>query len=395
MAESLSIIMSPPELVLSRMPVIFQVASSNTAEPNIRCDAEIQLSGAETGFVDSLTPGFDSRFTFELSEYIKQYLSPSFTFPDLNAEYANSPNHSQVYAINFVEFYGNPPVEHSSLLAGGKNVLWGIIPDYLKNWFYSHYNSFHQWLVQTNNCLSFWPSTRTVFFKDQVEKLFFCNTFFTAPSETLHLVITVHFTDGTTAGYLPDKTIFINRIYKVSEFHVGYNALALDTFMLNHPGKVIASYDVQIANTQEVKSSIYTYVMDYGHYPQYHQFVFRNSLGGYDTFVATGKGNSEASYAPETMEVLPWIAGYGRKTKVLDNKYTESGTCNSGFVSPQLMAALPELFLSDEVWEIIDNHRYPVMIDAQSVLRQTDQKGLVSIRFKYSFVPLNYVESFT
>lgn len=389
---SLTLLNTPPLVHLSDSQAFFRLNSDDVSEPNLYLVATVFKSAVNVGS-DNLTPDASGNFHFELSDYFKPHLNPVFTYPDINVPFAAATGNYQLFGITFEQFYGIPPAEDTQIDIQEHAVIYGRIPKYLFSWFYRNYSSFYDFLTKTHSCLSFWPTTHYIT-KAQTEKLFFCNYWYNASGESLNLEITLHFSDGTSDNITLAKTTSpLIRLFLVHEFHVGYNALDLDTIMLQYQGQTLVSYDVEIAVSGTVKSAKYTYILDELPYPDRREFIFRNSLGGYDTFISKGQAEASSQYSPEIINVASWWGVTGKAKKTIRTDYDETVKCFSGFVSAAQMAAMPEFFESDDAYEIINGKLYPITFPEQDIVRQTDKNGLLSFEFEYARVPVNAVET--
>jgi len=391
---ALTLLSSPPEPCLSHHPSFWRVQSDDPSEPNLRVDATIR-NGMETVGIDSLPADASGIVAHELSEYFKTLFQPSFTFPDTGQPFRVVPENIKHLGIIFEEFSGTPPTEVYQLDIQEHPVIYGRIPDYLHTWFYRNYNSFSDYLTLTKNFLTFWPSSHKVT-KTQTEKLFFCNWWWTS-GHTLKCYVTLRFTDGTSSARYQagNETIPMARQYLVWEFHTGYTALAIGAYIkLYHQGKTVESYEVEIGiSPSDIRSAKHTYIIDNDYYPNRREFIFRNPLGGYDTFVATGKAETISEYEPEIIDELTWYNASGNARKILRTTFGETIECNSGFVSKDITAAMPQFFESDDVYEIVSGKLYPVGFPKQQITRKTDRNGLSYFTFTYSYMPIHKIET--
>jgi hypothetical protein len=390
---ALTLISQPPALGLSHNPSIWRLQSDETTEDNLRVDVTIKQGQATIG-QDSAPADSAGICAFEISEYFKSILNPVFLFPDGDIPRYATGNFA-IFGLTFEEFYGAPPIEDTQIDVQEYYVVYGRIPAYLHTWFYRNYTSFLNYLTTTHNFLTFWPSTHYVS-KAQTEKLFFCY-YWPEEGDSLYMLVTLKFKSGTRVTRTPMGSPIgpVGRPYHVVEFHVGHNALGLDAYMAaNYPDETLESYDVEIGKSPTVAvSSKHTYILDETNYPQRREFIFRNSLGGYDTFVATGKTQQSGDYEPEIITVLPWYGIQGNARKTIRTAYEETVECNSGFVSAETMAAMPQFFESDDAYEIISGKLYPIGFPKQQIIRKTDRQGMYYFQFTYNYLPIHKIET--
>lgn len=391
---ALTLLNKPLPLHLDKTPAFWKIQSDQFSQPNHRIEAE--LSSSHTYGVDSLVPDEMGTVTFELSEYLLPLSQPAFTFPDINVPYSYM-HACELYQVTFKEYYGSPPVLADTLVVNHQYVLHGEIPEYLHNSFYKSNSSFFSWLIDEYPCLTLWPKKRTLYDSGQTEKLFFCITWHLELEDQwdAQLMLNLKFTDGSSAEVLHPKIATPRFQFTILEFHVGYDALDMASIMANYPNKVLSSYEIKVAfNGAAGSTAVYEYILAFdNHFANKRQFIFRNSVGGYDTFIATGTSETESEYENELVSVAPWLGWPGNLKKIWRTNFKETIKCNSGFLSKELMSALPQFFLSDDVYEIIDNHIYPIAFVDQSIVRKTDKRGLSSVQFEYMHLQISAIET--
>ena len=396
---SIYITSQPPQPVLCKNPAFFAINSTIDDATNHMVEVTISNDDDDEMFSDMMPMGFSwatltRTLAFELSEYFAQYLNPVFTFPDINESPVLASGNFKKLNFSFRELHSTPQVNPDTITLNNFITIYGRIPKYLHNWFYNNWASFNLYLNQTRNFLTFWPSNHKIT-KAQTEKLYYCNYWFNA-GDTLQLYVTLHFSDGTTVEKIPfGDTVEPDHIHQVWEFHVGYNALQLDDYLAtNYPTKELTAYTVRICDQNDGnRSTTHNYTLDNKHYQQRREFIFRNPLGGYDTFIATGSAEYSAEYTPENIQVLPWFGITGNSRKTIRTGYEETIVCNSGFLALETFEASPQFFLSDDVYEIIKGKRYPIIFQQQTIIRHTDKHGLHAFQFSYMYAPININET--
>lgn len=394
---AISINQRPPDVSLAKNPSYWRILSDAEEQDNVFIEAAVQITRpfqpllVGTDVVNITPPTIAN---FELSEYFNAQINPTFTFPDIGIANKLASNNFKNFILAFTENFGTPPAVNQTITIEDLMLVYGKIPDYLHNWFYQNYDSFKSYLTSTKNFLTFWPTTHYISSKAQTEKLFLCNIW-ESVDQKLGIVIALYFENHATVE-IPCGTQVgpPTELYNVWEFHVGYNALDIDTLLLNYEGRKLLKYEIKVglADNYTNVSSKHTYIIDENHYPYRREFIFRNPLGGYDTFVTTGQASNEAEYEIETNINVPWYGATGPAKKIHQSNYTETIQCHSGPVSAETMAALPMFFLSDDVYEIISGKRYPIEFDSQSIIRKEDRQGLRFVLFAYKYMPIHFIE---
>ncbi|MHC1775723.1 MAG: hypothetical protein AB9834_09950 [Lentimicrobium sp.] len=343
---------------------------------------------------DVLYPAPLGSVDVDLGEYLRQGLqiTKQFHFPEQgHVPWTTRTNLIKQYKIRTNENWGENMAQEGLLEA--RYVLKGKIPSWKKASFYARWNSLMEWITTERAFLTFAPDNM-VTMPYMVQKLYFLVYWHPQGGTFLSLQIGLHFTDGSTAIYIPNQQTSELSAYQVIEFSVGYSILNLGDYTnLNYPGKIIEYYTVTVMNSMEPVSGTHTYVMDYNVHLAEHQFIFANSLAGYDTFMATGISETISEFeitnvdqqSPGVLE-LP-----AKKTAFV--KHSENITARSGYISGEIANYLAEFFESKEVYEIIGGNLFPVVFHDVKVIRRKDSANLFYAEFEYEYAVNQYVET--
>lgn len=323
----------------------------------------------------------------ELGEYLRTGLQSlrQFVFPEQGNVPWNARSLSSEYKLKIQECYtdeSGDPVVNTTWLED-MYVVRGRIPKWKMPTFYAQYTSFMQWQSSTKQFLTFSPS-EIVTTPTMVQKLYRLIDWEITAGDKIKLHLGVTFTDGSTATYeFAQESAALER-YKVFEFAVGYSVLALgDWCATNHPGKTIRSYTVTAKVGATTVSETKTYTLDYSKHLGEHQFIFANSLAGYDTMLATGNTELNSEYQYEVVDQQsPGVLNLPKR-KQLRVEDTNTFTCRTGYMSATMADYLAEFFLSNERYEIVGSSLIPIVLFDVKVLRKRDNENIFFAEFTY------------
>lgn len=337
---------------------------------------------------ERLYPAVPGAADTNLSEYLRSgmYALKQFVFPEQgNVPWNARTGLSKEYKIRIQECYtdesGNPVVTTSWL--EDRYVVRGKIPRWKWAAFYAQYNSFLEWITNSKSFLTLSPKT-LITRTDQVQKLYFLIYWANQAGDKITLKIDITFTDATTATYTPAQESAAIGMYQVFEFAVGYSVLGLaDWAGTNYPGKTIAKYAVTAMVGETAVSETRTYIVDRKAYPGMHQFLFANSVGGYDTLMALGNSELNSSYDYEVVDQQsPGVQALAEKKQLFVDD-VDVHICRTGYMNIDMALYMAEFFMSDERYEISGSTLIPVVLRNTKVLRSRDSENLYYCEFEY------------
>ncbi|MBW6491865.1 MAG: hypothetical protein K0B15_11805 [Lentimicrobium sp.] len=392
----ITFIKKPLIVALCDNPMIFRIATdlpTGTENISVYIDPYYSVNNIYLGR-EVLYPAPLGTADVDLSDYFISGLQQTkqFHFPEQgNVPWSIRPNLCKQYKLLINETWGENSQHHTTLEQ--RYVVKGKIPEWKKNSFYAQYTSFLQWVISAKSFLTFSPdSIQTK--KEQIQKLYFLVYWLPQTGKFLNLKVNLYFTDNTTNVYYPaQQTVEINA-YNIIEFSVGYSILNLGYYISqNHPGKILESYDVTVMNLTEEVSQTKTFLMDYKINLAERQFIFANSLAGYDTFLATGISEltSEYDYINVDQQSPGLLELPNKKTGFI--KTSEYITARTGYVSADTIFWLAEFFESKEVYEIIGSNLYQIVFHDSKILRKKDSTNIFFAEFEYEYSIKQYVET--
>ena len=347
-----------------------------------------------------LYPAVPGAADTDLSEYLRRdmFAIKQFAWP----EQGNIPwnAHSGLikkYKIQVQECWfdeSGDPVILTTIPIANHFVVRGKIPKWKWAAFYAQYNSFYHWITTASPFLTLAPKTQRVKV-DQVQKLYLPIVWDPSSGDTLKIKVDIIFTDGTddtftTTQQTGDLDLLRNAII---EFGVSYSLLNLSSWAnTNHPGKTIYSYAVTAMSGSTVRSETRTYIVDRDQRIGQRQFLFSNSVGGYDSLMATGRNELTSNYSYDTVrQQSPGIQALAEK-KQLNVDELNIHTCRTGYFNAEMAEYMAEFFLSEERYEISGSTLIPIILENSKVLRKRDSENEFYAEFDYQYALNQKVE---
>jgi len=296
------------------------------------------------------------------------------------------------YFLQIAEFFGNPPRYQSVFTSEYFFLINGKIPLQQSPQFEG--KSFLQWLSEANRFLTFSPSVKKVL-PDQFEKLFFIfrQEFTISPDYRIFLRLKLFFDDESFV--IIDLAPGVSNLQtgEVLEIDCGYDQLGIPAILTSYPDKVFVSYSVYMIgkSPQGVEtyfSEVKSYEVDFDNHEYRRQFIFKNSLGGFDTIMCTGKSNFEKEYSKEVLEFSnPLIPGTVNLSKKERNaKESFLGNHTTGYFEKSLIPWIEEFFSSDVIFEIEQGIFKPCRISSTSIKLDNEEDNMISIDFQVEYL---------
>jgi hypothetical protein len=126
-------------------------------------------------------------------------------------------------------------------------------------------------------------------------------------------------------------------------------------------------------------------VVDSRPYISYRQFIFKNSLGAYESFRAIADQVRDADYAHTLYNRMRrWNFTERNHENTKDKAIeTQKFVINSGLISQEEMNWFRDIFLSKEVYEIRNDILFPIVITSESVSLGKDRDFIYNVKFEY------------
>ncbi len=318
---------------------------------------------------DLLTPDDDGLAIIDIAEYLLPECNPSFTWPEPSSSIIIHSDFAKAFQLQFADAYDfevkklYSPSDVYYALAGGLDSFMRK-----QNWNIKSLIDEHM-IFLTNQ-----PDNKKIRY-DQPERLFFM---LTKSVSQLKLQFTCNFSEGHVETKL--VTFDYPEAYCVHELVITPDTNSLDALV---SGYSLESFSVYLRDQDNERiSEIRSYEIDRNIYFQEKTFLFRNSLSGYDTLRTTGQNNYSEAFSKQKILVNKEIP----ETQTWDHNVVHSNTANSGNIlldSREAVDWMIEFFLSQEIYEIIDGIKVPIMITSSKIKKYADGEFLFDVDFTY------------
>lgn len=338
-------------------------------------------------------PDLAGKAYFTINDLIASFLESSFSkvsSPGLPVR--RNENILRRYYLYLTESYGTPPQYQSMLMSDVFFVVNGTIPVHHQNTF--RFTSFMDWMIQDRKFLTHHPKEKKVL-PTQFEKLFFIYTAYVIPADLeIFLRMKLYFSDTTSSANID----FQNGLTGISEGEVievdcGYTQLGIDILTQNYPGKVLSYYTLQLMSQSMLTgtipvSEIRTYYPDTDYYEFSRQFIFRNSLGGFDTLLCTTKSSLETEIQKSISEFDEPLMDEGIKASKKEFNIQPSLLANhtTGYFTLDQVNWLQDFFISDLIYEIQDEKFTPCRITSTNLSLMDEMESMNSIEFQVEYL---------
>jgi hypothetical protein len=340
-------------------------------QDNYRLYAQLRNDDQDIIAEESITPDSQGIATIDLAEYLeseieKQRLAggQQFTYPSDADLVVARPDFLLDFELRIGEMWGG----NARLLktySGFQALLGGLSKAKLDE-LAARNLTFYD-LVTENTAapdvprfLTFQPASK-ITGENTPERLFF----FKNVGYESYVKRVEHYSNGTEVSYIHEEIPFAAGVYEI-----------VCTANRNLP---LVSMDFYVVdNDDEVTSEIKTFVIDHTYYRHEYYFMFRNSLGAYDTLRCTG--------------VLKYKPEFDRETFTNDDD--ETGTlqvlmeqvyeANTGSLTADMALWINDFMLSKEVYWLKDNVAYQVVVSSKKKTAIADDDRRFTVDFEFS-----------
>lgn len=287
------------------------------------------------------------------------------------------------FKIELSEFYGETPVS-KKVYAGAD--YFTALNGAVKFNDAPAYANFYTDFIAVNKPFLTWNRNEREVTVEQPLYVYIYNP--TTTADYYRMRVRVWYTDGTNSGY--------QIIHSVAA--AGYHKrllcfpLQFDLVLASiEPTKTPVSYNCYIEKEVSLVKTLISetrtfYIKDSGYHDRY--FLYKNSLGVYDTLLTTGLFE-ESTETSANEVVVPPQGEYLEDAAQFFNdntKFRDGATGNTGAKSDSLTLAVFKEFLNSPEVYLIDtvNERYvPIIIERQSFVMRKDDFHLYQLTFNY------------
>lgn len=332
---------------------------------------------------DTISLDDNDEALFDFGEVVKAELLSEFTKEgDVGSTMLREDlNMCQGFYVKYYEFYGDPPTAKILNKSNTRCCLNGGISKWQQSIFNDEGDSFYELLEDQMPFLTFQPREKTVAYLQQ-ERLYLLLT--NTATSRVNLYANAAWTDGsaTLSQFIGSANPSI--YYSVFELICSPEKIR-DYFSGT---KTLKSFDVRLYDdtTGLPVSEFFNYIIDYNYYSNNRFFIFRNSLGTFDTIRTTGETIKNAA---DKFQLLSSFLDVDFGTTDHQNNRDRaeeviSYKANTGWLKDRQTADyMRELFLSEEVYEIIQDHLMPIRIISNKARIFEDNEFGYNIDFEF------------
>ncbi len=340
---------------------------------------------------EQITPDSSGKALFDFAQYLLVEIvdTSRFLFPQVITDFIfDRTDQIKRFVVQFCESYtGFYHRLHITWSTDTYVTVGGI--DFSQMAKYSQEgSSFFDMLQYNKDFLSWRPQSKKIWIR-QPEMLHFLVWY--DDTSWLAMRIKITYTDGSTHTF---TKYTYSPIYKYDIVEVVCTYAKLDLVSLpESQGKTIHKYEVWLVDNNVQVSRTMEFVLDRRVYPNQRFFIFRNSLGGYDSVRCTGETIKETDVARFSVErITPDFSVMDPPRRQIFARETQKYTTNTGFITKLESEYLRDFFLSNEIYEFIENRLYPVLVLSTSLKVHKDNDYLYSREFEYAraYEDINY-----
>ncbi len=292
-------------------------------------------------------PDEDSQVEFDISEVLDKYISTlSKELPTYAATSIVATNNIiKTYFVRYHESYGDP-VEHFYITSSeDRYVIDGGIKK--EDW---PSNTITSNLTSNSKRFLTWHPTEKEINNTQREYLYY---YMDDSLTSLKLRILITFTDGTTSEF-NIKTFSSPAQYVIFIVPTGFEQLSLSTYEVDD--LEIKKYTVWMVDQDDnVRSEERTYIIDNFVYESERFFLYKTSLGGYDTIRAIGEADKSSKIDYDLSEKIlrsDYTTSDGQKRKG-NISFNDEYQVSTGPIDKDTKESLQDLLISEDVHVII------------------------------------------
>jgi|GEM_PF-3576891 len=246
---------------------------------------------------------------------------------------------------------------------------------------------FVTYLKETAQFLTWQPDNKWID-TAQREFLYLLTNFTPLPLE-LRLQVVLTFTDGSQKS-LTSQALSTPRLFQVYCFPVGFSALGLSSQETTE-GKQIRRYQVYVSNqTSRRVSQVRTYQVDRRYFrpDEVTYWLYRNSLGGFDTLRCTGNQSENLVVEREAGKRFT-PHNYGRSFGSSFPAFLSGETdilANTGYFKENQrawMEYLQELFFSKEIYQVTNRGLMAVELVSKELLGKDSKPNSLAAKLKF------------
>lgn len=344
------------------------------------CQLLIKTGFAFTQIAEDILPlDASGEAIFDLHELFADRIDPEFSWPESAANpFILRAGSVLEYRIRYFEQYGNPVTVQRFVESESFFAMYGAVSTLQLAKFNRGNATFLSDYQLSKRFLTWQPRTKTTD-PGQPEKLFFLVT---GTYASIKLKMEVRYNNGSPAQTVTMATVLNPALYSIYEILCGLKVLK----PTGYNSGIIDQYKIWLENSDSQKiTEVRTYTVDNAWHENTRRFLFRNSLGGWDSLRLTGDQQLSNEYTRETVRKTRAQSFTELEFEDAINAVEESrpAKVNTGWISKAEAGWLRDLFLSDKVYILDKTRVIPILITSTSFTESVDRDDLQSIEFEY------------
>ncbi|WP_187261331.1 SprB repeat-containing protein [Pontibacter beigongshangensis] len=382
----------------SKNPVLLRLqAESPETKPFLRfvCEVWVEPAYLSGEFILATPEPFehpaeaDGGTEFDVSEILDAFVEPHL--PDFNqAEVKRADKAFKRFYLRYREVYGDPVTLSPVVVQDNRYVLCGGLE--ALEYYAQTYSAFK---AGVKPFFTWEPTTRRVF-TAQPEFLYFMPDDFSLTDFRVRVRVT--FTDSSSYTYTAFTQAGIKR-FELWCIPVGHDQLGLAALQ---PGKTVRSWQVWVIDEMNRSlSEIRTFVLNTKNYLHTRFVLFANSVGGYNTLAATGRGKYSLDADAQLVERRLPRNGMEGDSTVISKFGKPTLQLSTGEKSREEMHALQDFLISEDVQFIGPGRYIPARLGDRSVVISDDENRTPAFEFdlvlpkRYRYTPVLTPEGFS
>ena len=366
----------------------------NTVKANIRIALQVwrYLSGAPVMlFEDILTAlivGTDAEAVFDIAEILQTHLNSEVKHTAaLPSAALARPNICKPFLLKYYEQYidiNEALVETTAQISVWRYSLNGMIPPCRQQEFYQSQESLWDYITSNNLPYLTWLVLGKVTDINAPERMYLITP---ANIPEVMIYLFVNYNDGEEQ----EAQIAIERTwypYEVVEIDLNIKQLLPEA-----DWDVITGYSVHLSNEAETwTTGTLSFTIDNKSYPNLRYFLFQNSLGGFECARFTGEAAFELSYQRDIYDqaYLSEVPGMPVKSQLTPQRQ-ETAKLNTGWISLVQLMWFEDFLASNQVFEIKNGKRFPVVVTQDKLETHRDNSFLYSLTIAVEYLDAPFI----
>ncbi len=340
--------------------------------PGFKLHCIAKNSGVTLGH-EAIVPDSAGKANFDMGAYLNVHLDNlrssfiGFHYPAQTAKLFKHATHAAAFNLTYAEEYDGY-IRPANTTADFIALMGGLSPQKEKE-FENFNQTFYSEFIQKGKFLTMQPRTKTTG-QNSPERLYYFNV----AAGTITLNAQKFYEDGTSQVVtLGSIAATANTVYEIDCGHGNFGQGTLR----------IESYDIYIANAGgTLISEKVNFKVNFKYADNEQHFLFRNSLGGFDTLRCTGRLTRGLEVDRETFEDSDRQRANYRNTAEIPY------TANTGSITAEMFTWLDDMLLSGEVYWLNYFRAIPIVLTGSKKTPVDDDQRRFSLTFEFELANL-------